>query len=136
MTCLLNIQTGDELEEVKLEPVSKEALIEYANASGDHNPIHQDEEQAKRLGLPGVIAHGMWTMGNLSKLFTPYYEDGFIKDFTIRFRDMVFLNDSIRLKAKLETKLENELHFIVSAINQKEQEVLKGTVVYYLYETS
>jgi len=133
MTCLHDIQAGDELEEVKLEPVSKEALVAYATASGDHNPIHQNEEQAKKLGLPGIIAHGMWTMGNLSKLFTPYYEDGFIKDFAIRFRDMVFLNDSIRLKAKLETKLENELHFIVSAINQKEQEVLKGNVVYCLY---
>ncbi len=133
MTCLLEIQVGDELEEVSLEPVTKETLVAYANASGDHNPIHKDEEQAKRLGLPGIIAHGMWTMGNLSKLFTPYYEDGFIKDFTIRFRDMVFLEDTIRLRAKLEAKLGNELHFIVSAVNQKEQAVLKGKIVYCLY---
>lgn len=51
MTCLLDLQVGDELNEVRLEPVSKEMLVAYANVSGDHNPIHQDEEQAKNLGF-------------------------------------------------------------------------------------
>ncbi len=37
-------------------------LVRYAAASGDHNPIHQDEEVARSVGLPGVIAHGMYTM--------------------------------------------------------------------------
>ena len=134
MTFLLDLQVNDELKEVILEPVSKEALIAYAHASGDHNPIHQDEEQAKRLGLPGIIAHGMWTMGNLSKLFTPFYEEGYVKDYSIRFRNMVFLDDSIRLRAKLEKKLNRNLYFNVSAINQHEKEVLKGNVVYRLYE--
>ncbi|CAN7174630.1 MaoC family dehydratase [Knoellia sp. LjRoot47] len=44
-------------------PVSRETLVAYANASGDQNPIHQDEDFAKSVGLPDVIAHGMWTMG-------------------------------------------------------------------------
>ncbi len=37
-------------------------LVAYAEASGDHNPIHQDEEVALSVGLPGVIAHGMYTL--------------------------------------------------------------------------
>ena len=44
-------------------PVSRETLVAYANASGDQNPIHQDEDFAKSVGLPDVIAHGMWTLG-------------------------------------------------------------------------
>ncbi|MFM6852386.1 MAG: MaoC/PaaZ C-terminal domain-containing protein, partial [Terrabacter sp.] len=44
-------------------PVARETLVAYADASGDQNPIHQDEEFAKGVGLPDVIAHGMWTMG-------------------------------------------------------------------------
>lgn len=44
-------------------PVRRETLVAYANASGDHNPIHQDEDFAKSVGLPDVIAHGMWTLG-------------------------------------------------------------------------
>ena len=43
--------------------VDRERLRDYAQASGDHNPIHQDEEFARSVGLPDVIAHGMWTMG-------------------------------------------------------------------------
>jgi acyl dehydratase len=37
-------------------------LVAYAEASGDHNPIHQDEAVARSVGLPGVIAHGMYTL--------------------------------------------------------------------------
>ena len=42
--------------------VSREDLVAYAEASGDDNPIHQDEEVAQAVGLPGVIAHGMVTL--------------------------------------------------------------------------
>ncbi|WP_036517068.1 MaoC/PaaZ C-terminal domain-containing protein [Nocardioides sp. J54] len=42
--------------------VTRADLVAYAHASGDHNPIHQDEEVALAVGLPGVIAHGMYTL--------------------------------------------------------------------------
>lgn len=42
--------------------VTRADLVAYAAASGDHNPIHQDEEIALAVGLPGVIAHGMYTL--------------------------------------------------------------------------
>ena len=42
--------------------VTRADLLAYAAASGDHNPIHQDEEVARAVGLPGVIAHGMYTL--------------------------------------------------------------------------
>ena len=43
-------------------PVSRAALVAYAAASGDPNPIHQDPEVARSVGLPDVIAHGMFTL--------------------------------------------------------------------------
>jgi acyl dehydratase len=43
--------------------VSREALVRYAGASGDFNPIHYRDDVAQRVGLPGVLAHGMLTMG-------------------------------------------------------------------------
>jgi acyl dehydratase len=50
----------------ELEPrtfrVTREDLRAYAAASGDHNPIHQDEQVALQVGLPGLIAHGMYTL--------------------------------------------------------------------------
>jgi acyl dehydratase len=42
--------------------ITRDDLVRYADASGDHNPIHQDDEVARSVGLPGVIAHGMYTM--------------------------------------------------------------------------
>jgi acyl dehydratase len=46
----------------KVFTVTRADLVRYAAASGDHNPIHQDEDVARSVGLPGVIAHGMYTM--------------------------------------------------------------------------
>jgi acyl dehydratase len=48
--------------ETKVFTVTRADLVRYAAASGDHNPIHQDEDVARSVGLPGVIAHGMYTM--------------------------------------------------------------------------
>ena len=42
--------------------ITRADLVAYARASGDHNPIHQDEAVARSVGLPGVIAHGMYTL--------------------------------------------------------------------------
>ncbi len=44
-------------------PLTRADLVAYAEASGDPNPIHQDEDVARSVGLPGVIAHGMLTLG-------------------------------------------------------------------------
>lgn len=134
IAALTELETGQALPEVTLEPVSRLDLIKYAGASGDYNPIHTIDEEAKKAGLPGIIAHGMWTMGNLAKLFTPFYKDGFIENYSVRFKGMVFLNDVLTLKAELEEKRENKLDFRVSAVKQNGQEVVKGKVVFALYE--
>jgi acyl dehydratase len=57
-------------------PVTREALVAYAGASGDQNPIHQDEAFAKSVGLPDVIAHGMWTMGASGAVVEQWAGDG------------------------------------------------------------
>ncbi|SFA54283.1 Acyl dehydratase [Parageobacillus thermantarcticus] len=133
MTKMVELQVGDSLKEVQLSPVSRLDLIKYAGASGDYNPIHTIDEEAKKAGLPGIIAHGMWTMGNLAKLFTPYYEEGFIQDYFVRFKSMVFLNDVITLKATVKEKKEKKLYFDVFAVNQNGKEVVKGEVVFSIY---
>ena len=56
------VAVGDELFAVEF-PVRRQDLVAYAEASGDHNPIHLDDDAARAAGLPGVIAHGMFTMG-------------------------------------------------------------------------
>ena len=128
MTRIVELQQGESLSAIQLSPVSRLDLIKYAGASGDFNPIHTIDEEAKNAGLPGIIAHGMWTMGNLAKLFTPYLEEGFVQDYAIRFRGMVFIDDVITLKATLLDKNASEMEFNVAAVNQHQKEVMNGSV--------
>ncbi|HEX2145812.1 MAG TPA: MaoC/PaaZ C-terminal domain-containing protein [Glycomyces sp.] len=70
-------------------PVERADLVAYADASGDHNPIHQDEAAAKAAGLPNVIAHGMYTMGLVSRAVVEWAAgtgiDATLTDFSARF---------------------------------------------------
>ncbi|MBD8033095.1 MULTISPECIES: MaoC/PaaZ C-terminal domain-containing protein [Solibacillus] len=136
MTYIADLQPGDSLSTIELQPVSRIDLIKYAGASGDFNPIHTIDDEAKKAGLPGIIAHGMWTMGNLAKLFTPYVEEGFIQDFAIRFKGMVFIDDRITLKATLLDHNSSEMMFEVAAINQHQKEVMNGSVKFLRHKIS
>ena len=60
MTTSQPTRHGDALPDRTCE-ITREDLRRYAEASGDHNPIHLDDEAAVALGLPGVVAHGMLT---------------------------------------------------------------------------
>ena len=53
--------------------ITRADLVRYAEASGDDNPIHQDEEVARSVGLPGVIAHGMYTMALAARAVAEWY---------------------------------------------------------------
>lgn len=66
---------GDTIGPVTV-PVTREGLVAYANASGDQNRIHQDERFARSVGLPDVIAHGMWTMGASGAVVEQWAGDG------------------------------------------------------------
>ena len=53
--------------------VTRADLVAYAAASGDHNPIHQDEAVATAVGLPGGIAHGMYTMALAARAVADWF---------------------------------------------------------------
>ena len=66
--------------------MTRAALVAYASASGDQNPIHQDEAFARSVGLPDVIAHGMWTMGASGSVVADWAGDaGRVVEFGTRF---------------------------------------------------
>ncbi|MEI2663258.1 MaoC/PaaZ C-terminal domain-containing protein [Rossellomorea sp. LJF3] len=134
MTTLQSFGLGDTLPPVELAPVTRMDLIKYAGASGDYNPIHTIDDEALKLGLPGIIAHGMWTMGNVSKLFSPHYDEGFIQNYSVRFKGMVMLHDVVTLRAELMDNQGNLLHFKVLATNQAGKKVIEGNVVFRVLE--
>ena len=78
--------TGDRMIDLTRDfHVTRADLVAYANASGDQNPIHQDEKFAQSVGLPGVIAHGMFTMGLVGTVLTDFAGPASVVDFQVRF---------------------------------------------------
>ncbi len=107
--------TGLEVEqelEMTTEKIEKVQLVKYAGASGDFNLIHTDDETARRVKLPGVIAHGMISMGVLGDFVSGIVGDkGFVKQLQVRFAGMVYPGESLTCKAKV-TKKDEEKHTV------------------------
>ena len=93
-------------------PINRFDLVRYAGASGDFNIIHWNERVARSVGLPNVIAHGMYTMAEAGKFVTEWAggDPGAVTDFGVRFSAMVPVPDddegaTIELSGKILEKL-------------------------------
>ena len=95
---ILQASSGSELTPLVKPPITREQLRRYADASGDYNPIHLDEEAAQRVGLDGVIAHGMLSMAFLGQFVQQQINDtsgAYISELKVRFVDMVRVGDAL-----------------------------------------
>ncbi|GAA3029712.1 MaoC/PaaZ C-terminal domain-containing protein [Microbacterium dextranolyticum] len=82
---LSSLTVGDVVAERTVH-LTRESLVRYAGASGDFNPIHYRDDVATRVGLPGVLAHGMLTMGVAVETIAGWVGDtGRIADYGVRF---------------------------------------------------
>ncbi|MET7466353.1 MaoC family dehydratase [Nonomuraea sp. NPDC005501] len=106
------VEVGRELPAVDY-PVRRVNLVMYAGASGDYNPIHWNERFAKVVGLPDVIAHGMYTMAQAGRFVTDWAGDpAAVVDYGVRFSSMVVVPDddegaTITVSGVVEEKLED-----------------------------
>lgn len=77
-------------------PLTRDSLVRYAGASGDFNPIHYRDDIARAVGLPGVLAHGMLTMGLAVQAVVDWAGDpGRIVDYQVRFTRPVVVDPEI-----------------------------------------
>jgi acyl dehydratase len=80
-----DLAVGDVVAEREF-PLTRDSLVRYAGASGDFNPIHYRDDVAASVGLPGVLAHGMLTMGLAVQPVVDWAGDpGRIADYQVRF---------------------------------------------------
>lgn len=92
MTDLTNLAVGDIVAERTVH-LTRESLVRYAGASGDFNPIHYRDDVAAAVGLPGVLAHGMLTMGLAVGTIEPWIGDtGRIQEYGVRFTKPVVVD--------------------------------------------
>jgi acyl dehydratase len=88
------MQVGTELP-ARTFAVTRADLVRYAGASGDFNPIHWSDRVATGVGLPGVIAHGMYTMALVGRALTGWAGSAdAVLDYAVRFSRPVVVPDT------------------------------------------
>jgi len=89
----------------EIPSIEKIQLVKYAGASGDFNMIHQDEQTARNVGLPGIIVHGMLSMGVLGEHVKEIAGDNsFVNKLKVQFKGMVSLGERVICKAVVTNK--------------------------------
>jgi acyl dehydratase len=93
MPALSDLSVGQEIGSTSID-ISRADLVRYAGASGDFNPIHWNDRFAEQVGLPGVIAHGMFTMGAAVQLVTDWVGNpAAVVDYQTRFTKPVVVEN-------------------------------------------
>lgn len=126
----LDLKEGQILEPISKPAVTKVQLVKYAGASGDYNPLHTDDAFAKRIGMQGVIAHGMLIMGFLGEYVMKLAGDTAIPSrFKMRFGAMTVPGDQITCRAIVKNIYEeNNQHFAeLDLIAEKAQDQIVGS---------
>ena len=103
-----SLNVGDELPALTTEPITRDTLALYCEASGDHNPIHLDIDYAKAAGLDDVIAHGMLSMGYLDRMLTNWVSQRQIRSYKTRFTTITNVGDTVTCTGKVAEKFEAE----------------------------
>jgi acyl dehydratase len=90
-----DLKVGQEIP-VLSKVVRREDVKAYADASGDQNPLHQDDSFARAVGFPGIIAHGMFTMAHLTSTLVRWLGDpAALASVNVQFRAVVFMDETI-----------------------------------------
>jgi acyl dehydratase len=89
---LASLEVGQDIGSIEFL-LTRDSLVRYAGASGDFNPIHYRDDIAKAVGLDGVLAHGMLTMGAAVQVAVDWIGDpGRVIDYGVRFTKPVFVD--------------------------------------------
>ncbi|MGW2177259.1 MaoC family dehydratase [Streptomyces sp. NPDC001732] len=124
-----SVEVGTELPAQSF-PVTRATLVQYAGASGDFNPIHWNEKFAREVGLPDVIAHGMFTMAEAIRVVTDWTGDpGAVVEYGVRFtKPVVVPNDEtgalIEVGAKVGALLGDKQVRVDLTVTSEDKKVL------------
>lgn len=127
------IQVGDAIPQLSKGPIEQSQLNQYAEASGDGNPIHTDPEVAKAAGLDGTIAHGMLIMAFAGQMLTDWLGTDALRNFSGRFKGMTVPGDTVTCSGVVTDKYERDGEYFiegkVSVKGQDERPRVTGTFV-------
>jgi len=113
MVTISDIEIGQVIK-AEFDQITRELLRKYADASGDTNPIHTRDDIAEKAGLKGVIAHGLFSFGFITKLFEEFLNgerDGKLLEVDVDMRGMVRCGDNLITEGVVK-KIENNKIFL------------------------
>ena len=129
MTSFSEVEAGTEIPAVSY-PVNRLSLVKYCGASGDFNVIHWNERIARSVGLPDVIAHGMFTMAQGGRFVTDWAGPGaVVVEYGVRFSAPVVVPDddtgaTITVSGQIEEKLDGNLVAVALTARSADTKVL------------
>jgi acyl dehydratase len=127
-----DVSEGDAAPEVE-HVLTRTDLVMYAGASGDFNPMHHDEVQAKDAGLPSVFGHGMFTMGLLGKALTDFVGVGNLERYSVRFTQQTWPGETLTTKVSVARKFDEDgahkLELECAVVNQEGAPKVQGNAV-------
>ena len=137
MIDLKSLNVGDTLTLMQYR-VKRSDLIKYAGASLDFNPIHYSDRVATSVGLPGVIAHGMHTMGAVARVVTDHLPaSAFVSSYSTKFTNPVVVPDDdtgalVSVSATVSAKDSDTMFFMIETTcgNEKVLNQTKLTVTF------
>jgi acyl dehydratase len=98
------LNVGDEVFSVP-KVVKREDVKAYADASGDQNPLHQDDAFARSVGFPGIIAHGMFSMAHLVTALKDWVGDpAALRSIAVQFRAVVYMDETLVARGRIASK--------------------------------
>ena len=100
-----SLKIGDQLPALEFGSVSRHTLALYCGGSGDHNPIHVDQDFAQAAGYKDVFVHGMLSMAILGRLLTNWTAQENIKSFSVRFIAITKVLDEVTATARIVSKI-------------------------------
>lgn len=116
MVKISDLKVGDVVKS-EFDGITRDLLKMYAKASGDSNPIHTNDAIAEKAGLKGIIAHGLFSFGFITKLFEDWLEQekfGKLIDISVEMRGMVRVGDLLITEAKVNKIEGKRVYFDVT----------------------
>lgn len=108
-------------------PVRAIDLALYAAASGDHNPLHLDEQVASEVGFEKPVVHGMLSMAFLARMLTSHFGVGAIAHLHTRFTGVALRGQTLQFQAKLKQVVDQVAHYQLSVSNESGAGVIEGS---------
>lgn len=108
--------------------LSQDMLHRYADASGDHNPIHIDEAFAATTPMGGTIAHGMLVLSFISEMMTGAFGERWLTSgsLDVRFRAPARPGDTVTARATTQEPREGRLRYAVEVVSQSDEVLISG----------